>query len=74
LKVIESVCASDAVVRRSGYPDDVLNQGRRLIAHDRRGHGRSTQAEDDHEMGHAARFLFAASDVTRRTVDTKASV
>ena len=31
-----------------------LNQGYRVIAHDRRGHGRSTQTGDGHDMDHYA--------------------
>jgi non-heme chloroperoxidase len=31
-----------------------LNQGYRVIAHDRRGHGRSTQTSDGHDMDHYA--------------------
>jgi non-heme chloroperoxidase len=31
-----------------------LNRGYRVIAHDRRGHGRSTQAADGHDMDHYA--------------------
>jgi pimeloyl-ACP methyl ester carboxylesterase len=31
-----------------------LNHGYRVIAHDRRGHGRSTQTGDDHDMDHYA--------------------
>jgi non-heme chloroperoxidase len=37
--------------RRLGRPDDVLpGQGYRVIAHDRRGHGRSTQTDTGNEM------------------------
>jgi non-heme chloroperoxidase len=31
-----------------------LNNGYRVIAHDRRGHGRSTQVSDGHDMDHYA--------------------
>ena len=31
-----------------------LNHGYRAIAHDRRGHGRSTQTNDGHDMDHYA--------------------
>ena len=31
-----------------------LNHGYRVIAHDRRGHGRSTQTGDGHDMDHYA--------------------
>ena len=31
-----------------------LDQGYRVIAHDRRGHGRSTQTSDGHDMDHYA--------------------
>jgi len=36
-----------------------LNQGYRVIAHDRRGHGRSTQTSDGHDMDHYADDLAA---------------
>src|SRR5439155_7024068 len=36
-----------------------LNQGYRVIAHDRRGHGRSTQTSDGHDMNHYADDLAA---------------
>jgi non-heme chloroperoxidase len=36
-----------------------LNQGYRVIAHDRRGHGRSTQVGDGHDMDHYADDLAA---------------
>jgi non-heme chloroperoxidase len=36
-----------------------LNHGYRVIAHDRRGHGRSTQVGDDHDMDHYADDLAA---------------
>jgi non-heme chloroperoxidase len=36
-----------------------LNQGFRVIAHDRRGHGRSTQVGDGHDMDHYADDLAA---------------
>ena len=36
-----------------------LNQGYRVIAHDRRGHGRSTQIGRDHDMDHYADDLAA---------------
>ena len=36
-----------------------LNQGYRVIAHDRRGHGRSTQVADGHDMDHYADDLTA---------------
>ena len=38
-----------------------LKNGYRVIAHDRRGHGRSTQTSDGHDMDHYADDL-AASD------------
>lgn len=40
-----------------------LNQGYRVIAHDRRGHGRSTQVANGHDMDHYADDLAA---VTKR--------
>ena len=36
-----------------------LKQGYRVIAHDRRGHGRSTQTGDGHDMDHYADDLAA---------------
>jgi non-heme chloroperoxidase len=36
-----------------------LNRGYRVIAHDRRGHGRSTQVGDGHDMDHYANDLAA---------------
>ncbi len=38
------------------------NQGFRVIAHDRRGHGRSTQTADGHDMDHYADDLAALTD------------
>ena len=37
----------------------LLNRGYRVIAHDRRGHGRSTQVGDGHDMDHYASDLAA---------------
>ena len=39
-----------------------LQQGYRVIAHDRRGHGRSTQTGDGHDMDHYAADLAALVD------------
>ena len=39
-----------------------LNHGYRVIAHDRRGHGRSTQTSDGHDMDHYADDLKAVTD------------
>jgi non-heme chloroperoxidase len=39
-----------------------LQQGYRVIAHDRRGHGRSTQTGDGHDMDHYADDLKALTD------------
>jgi non-heme chloroperoxidase len=36
-----------------------LNQGYRVVAHDRRGHGRSTQTSDGHDMDHYADDMAA---------------
>jgi non-heme chloroperoxidase len=36
-----------------------LHRGHRVIAHDRRGHGRSSQASDGHDMDHYAADLAA---------------
>ncbi|MDT5220045.1 MAG: non-heme chloroperoxidase, partial [Mycobacterium sp.] len=36
-----------------------LSQGYRVVAHDRRGHGRSTQVADGHDMDHYADDLAA---------------
>ena len=38
-----------------------LNHGYRVIAHDRRGHGRSTQTSDGHDMDHYADDLAAVT-------------
>jgi non-heme chloroperoxidase len=38
-----------------------LGKGFRVIAHDRRGHGRSTQVADGHDMDHYADDLFAVT-------------
>ena len=38
-----------------------LNQGYRVIAHDRRGHGRSSQVGDGHDMDHYADDLAAVT-------------
>jgi non-heme chloroperoxidase len=39
-----------------------LEDGYRVIAHDRRGHGRSTQTGGGHDMGHCADDLAALTD------------
>src|SRR3954454_10900192 len=39
-----------------------LNRGYRVIAHDRRGHGRSTQTSDGHDMDHYAADLAALTE------------
>ena len=39
-----------------------LQQGYRVIAHDRRGHGRSTQVGDGHDMDHYADDLAALTE------------
>jgi non-heme chloroperoxidase len=39
-----------------------LKQGYRVIAHDRRGHGRSTQVGDGHDLDHYADDLKAVTD------------
>jgi non-heme chloroperoxidase len=39
-----------------------LQQGYRVIAHDRRGHGRSTQTSDGHDMDHYADDLAAVTE------------
>jgi non-heme chloroperoxidase len=39
-----------------------LQQGYRVIAHDRRGHGRSTQTGDGHDMNHYADDLAAVTE------------
>src|SRR5580693_2180088 len=38
-----------------------FNHGYRVIAHDRRGHGRSTQTGDGHDMDHYADDLAAVT-------------
>jgi non-heme chloroperoxidase len=60
---------AQAIVFSHGWPlsaDDwdaqllfFLHQGFRVIAHDRRGHGRSTQTSDGHDMDHYADDLAA---------------
>ena len=42
-----------------------LDQGYRVIAHDRRGHGRSTQTGDGHDMDHYADDLAALTSTSR---------
>ena len=42
-----------------------LNHGYRVIAHDRRGHGRSSQTGDGHDMDHYADDLAAADGASR---------
>ena len=39
-----------------------LNHGYRVIAHDRRGHGRSAQVSDGHDMDHYAADAFAVAE------------
>src|SRR4026207_1910254 len=39
-----------------------LDQGYRVIAHDRRGHGRSSQVGDGHDMDHYAADVAAVAD------------
>src|SRR5438132_14009142 len=39
-----------------------LSKGYRVIAHDRRGHGRSTQVADGHDIDHYADDLKAVTD------------
>jgi non-heme chloroperoxidase len=61
--------SGQAIVFSHGWPlsaDDwdaqmlfFLNHGYRVIAHDRRGHGRSTQVGDGHDMDHYAADLAA---------------
>jgi non-heme chloroperoxidase len=64
--------AGPAIVFSHGWPlsaDDWDNQllfflkhGYRVIAHDRRGHGRSTQTSDGHDMDHYADDLAALTE------------
>ena len=42
-----------------------LNHGYRVIAHDRRGHGRSSQTGDGHDMDHYADDLAARDGASR---------
>jgi non-heme chloroperoxidase len=44
-----------------------LNHGYRVIAHDRRGHGRSTQTADGHDMDHYADDLAAVTEHLKLT-------
>ena len=39
-----------------------LNHGYRVVAHDRRGHGRSAQVSDGHDMDHYAADAFAVAE------------
>ena len=39
-----------------------LSKGYRVVAHDRRGHGRSTQVSDGHDMDHYAADAFAVAE------------
>ncbi|TMV42160.1 alpha/beta hydrolase, partial [Thioclava sp. BHET1] len=39
-----------------------LAKGYRVVAHDRRGHGRSTQVSDGHDMDHYAADAFAVAE------------
>ena len=39
-----------------------LDKGYRVVAHDRRGHGRSTQVSDGHDMDHYAADAFAVAE------------
>lgn len=39
-----------------------LSKGYRVVAHDRRGHGRSTQVSDGHDMDHYASDAFAVAE------------
>jgi len=41
-----------------------LQHGYRVIAHDRRGHGRSTQTSDGHDMDHYADDLAALTAIS----------
>src|SRR5438094_8121996 len=64
--------SGQAIVFSHGWPlsaDDwdaqmlfFLKQGYRVIAHDGRGHGRSTQTGDGHDMDHYADDLKAVTD------------
>lgn len=47
-----------------------LKEGFRVIAHDRRGHGRSTQTADGHDMDHYADDLAVHSLVMRLSKGT----
>ena len=40
-----------------------VQHGYRVIAHDRRGHGRSTQTSDGHDMDHYADDLAAVTNI-----------
>jgi len=46
-----------------------LNQGFRVVAHDRRGHGRSTQVGDGHDMDHYADDLLAVVQHLDRVIN-----
>ncbi len=45
-----------------------LSHGYRVIAHDRRGHGRSSQTSDGHDMDHYADDLAALTGLCRKNL------
>ena len=47
-----------------------LSKGYRVIAHDRRGHGRSTQVADGHDLDHYADDLKAVTDHLNNSVES----
>src|SRR5262245_776723 len=70
--VYEDCGSGQPIVFSHGWPvsaDDwdtqmlfFLGKGFRVIAHDRRGHGRSTQTTDGHDMDHYADDLAAVTE------------
>ena len=50
-----------------------LSKGYRVVAHDRRGHGRSAQVSDGHDMDHYAADAFAVAEALDLRGDLPAS-
>ena len=51
-----------------------LQHGYRVVAHDRRGHGRSTQVGDGHDMDHYADDLAASSSTSICTTPSTSGI
>ena len=50
-----------------------VDKGYRVIAHDRRGHGRSSQVSDGHDMGHYAADAAPVSSTPLASIDAVVS-